>query len=623
MLMTTVPVFAESIISLDEIVVYGTLAETELWKTGSSSEKINSNKLETTGSTSVTTIMKALPGITTTQSGAYGGTTYLSIRGLPSAYIKPLKDGIDISDPSAIKTEFGDLGELTTHNVSSIEVLKGTQSAIYGSSAVAGVMAITTLDLEGAVDGIQQTFNTSIGSNKTTSGSYSFTQVDSNAKLGIAISGFQTQGLSASSVRTIDDITGKPNHEKDSFESRSITLGATVNLNENLEIGAKIFTEKSDAEYDEMGGADYDTAMDGTFDERKTRDSLGATTFVKYKTSGWEHKFSLSSYEIKRYSTSPTTGPNGLAITNRYKGKRQSAQYVASGHLTNSISLSFGFDTEKETSHSNSLVGDIRSTTTNGAFFETQYLATDRLAFMANFRRDAHDAFGNFDSYRVSSSYKLSEQTVVRVMQSTGFRSPSMEELYSYYPSTIPAYVFYGNKDLKPESFKSNELTLNHTFANSGIISMSLFETFFDDRIQSTLNSYENSAKQSSIKGSEISINAPLGETTDFSLAFTSLTKNQMAGDRSAGQTVSLSINQHFSDKLSGNIQVISVTDQPSKGTKPRHDYKILNLGLNYNLYNNLGVYGKIENAGDYFYETEPGFTSLGRTLTVGISASF
>ena len=71
------------------------------------------------------------------------GAQHGAIRGLPARYVGVQIDGIDVSDPSGTQNQF-DFGGLTGGGLGRIEVLKGSQSALYGSEAVGGLIDITT-----------------------------------------------------------------------------------------------------------------------------------------------------------------------------------------------------------------------------------------------------------------------------------------------------------------------------------------------------------------------------------------------------------------------------------------------------------------------------------------------
>src|SRR5215213_8467989 len=101
---------------------------------------ITGDDLRLRGVTSVAAALEGLPGLTFAQSGSFGSTTALFLRGGESKYVKVLIDGVPVNDPGGAF----DFGSLTTDNVERIEVVRGPASVLYGADAVTGVIQIFT-----------------------------------------------------------------------------------------------------------------------------------------------------------------------------------------------------------------------------------------------------------------------------------------------------------------------------------------------------------------------------------------------------------------------------------------------------------------------------------------------
>jgi iron complex outermembrane receptor protein/vitamin B12 transporter len=84
--------------------------------------------------------LPSVPGLQVTQTGQHGGTTSLFVRGANSNANKVLIDGVPTNDIGGA-VEFGDL---SINGLDSIEVLRGPNSVLYGSDALAGVVSLTT-----------------------------------------------------------------------------------------------------------------------------------------------------------------------------------------------------------------------------------------------------------------------------------------------------------------------------------------------------------------------------------------------------------------------------------------------------------------------------------------------
>jgi len=108
---------------------------------GSSFTLLDSLDLERRQTRTVSDVLRDVPGIAVNRSGAVGGVTQIRIRGAESRHTLTLIDGIKASDPYA--NEF-DFATLIADEVARVEVLRGQQSALYGSDAIGGVINYIT-----------------------------------------------------------------------------------------------------------------------------------------------------------------------------------------------------------------------------------------------------------------------------------------------------------------------------------------------------------------------------------------------------------------------------------------------------------------------------------------------
>jgi vitamin B12 transporter len=87
--------------------------------------------------------LHSVPGLSFTQSGSFGQTASVFIRGANSEHTLVLIDGIEVNDPSSTSRNF-DFGGMNMSEIERIEVLRGAQSPLYGSDAIGGVVQIIT-----------------------------------------------------------------------------------------------------------------------------------------------------------------------------------------------------------------------------------------------------------------------------------------------------------------------------------------------------------------------------------------------------------------------------------------------------------------------------------------------
>jgi outer membrane cobalamin receptor len=128
---------------LEEVVVFGTKIPRQLAGLTHSATVINADAIEQLAYTDVTEVLRRTTGIEFRQAGGVGQYNSTRLRGLSAANVLVLVDGVRINQGSS--GHIGNLmGQLDPAMIETVEVLRGPQATLYGASATAGVIAITT-----------------------------------------------------------------------------------------------------------------------------------------------------------------------------------------------------------------------------------------------------------------------------------------------------------------------------------------------------------------------------------------------------------------------------------------------------------------------------------------------
>lgn len=128
---------------LNDVVISATKTESTLLELANSVSVIDSQKIANSSSTNVFDIIKNETGISFTRQGGTGTLSNLYIRGANSGHTLVLVDGVEMnltSDPSGVY----DFSTLALDNIERIEIVRGPQSTLYGSDALAGLINIIT-----------------------------------------------------------------------------------------------------------------------------------------------------------------------------------------------------------------------------------------------------------------------------------------------------------------------------------------------------------------------------------------------------------------------------------------------------------------------------------------------
>jgi vitamin B12 transporter len=134
---------------LDPVVVTGTQVAVPVSEVPSAVTVIDREAIESRQVTDVLPLLRTVPGLAVVQQGSRGSVTSVFPRGGEADYNMVLVDGVPVNDAGGAY----DFSDLTTDNIERIEIIRGPQSALYGSNAIGSVIEIFTRRGQGPVQG--------------------------------------------------------------------------------------------------------------------------------------------------------------------------------------------------------------------------------------------------------------------------------------------------------------------------------------------------------------------------------------------------------------------------------------------------------------------------------------
>ena len=416
------------------IVVTASRAEEKASDTPASVSLIDAQRIERVGAPLIADFLRLTPSASVAVSGPAGSQTQLRIRGAEANHVLLFVEGIRANDPAAGNEPRFEL--LNADLASRIEVVRGPQSALWGSEAIGGVVAV-----QGEVPGSGGTqafaeagsYNSLRGVARTTLGN-----ADQGISLGVA--GQRSDG--------IDAFSG--NGERDGFRNAGLRASGRYRLLPDLLIGASGFGLWGKSEFDGYAPPTFNRA--DTLD--KTRNQLAAgRLFVE---AGRRDR----TYAVASASRLRSSNRNLLdeVPQNRTSARRRTFGLEAGHNLDDHLFIAA---LESELEHFRARDTAFGGLTTQDRSRRHNSLTLEwRGKKMGPFSPGLavrHDVFSRFkDATTVRASLKADIATGVSISGSygEGIAQPTFFDLYGFFPD-----FFIGNPNLKPEHSKGWEIS--------------------------------------------------------------------------------------------------------------------------------------------------------------------
>lgn len=563
--------------------------------------------------------LRDVPGVAVS---TVAGQTQLRLRGSEANHVLVLVDGIEVSDPFA--GEF-DMGTLQAEPGNALEVLRGPQSALYGSDAIGGVIAYRSASAREAPGLAARVEAGSFGT--------------FNAALR---AGFAADRHELALGATLVSSDGTPNARGGTRDigrtSRSLSAKGALDLLPGLSLRGVARHVRSEGDFNDQDFDPLSPTFGLVVDSPRTRfvqDAFYGLLGAQAQSADGRrrHDFSVQLADIARDSFGPSGRSFGHA-GERLKASHVSAFEFGSGVFAHSLTLAADWERERfrntdphgfaftgtRGTRNIGLVGEYRA---SAAIFE----------FSAALRRDFNNRFADATSVRIAGAAGVGPSTRLRAAYGTGIKNPGFYELFGFADGR-----FIGNEDLRPEKSRGWEAGIDQQLGGDV---MRLSATYFDSRLEDEIftafpppDFIATPANRDSIshqQGIELALRAQLGPQVALDMAYSWLDAEENGANevrrpahiasavlgwsaRDGDASATLIVRHH------GASEDLAFTDPSFVPVRVRlDDYTLVALAGEMRLDSRLRLFARVTNLLDERYEQVFSFVSQGRSGVVGI----
>jgi vitamin B12 transporter len=452
-----------------EVVVTADREPEPISRTGSSISVVKGEALATSNPGSLVDALRTVPGLDITESGGPGSTTNIRLRGANTGQTLVMIDGIRINDPTAASGDF-DFAMFAPSAIERIEVLKGPQSALYGSDAMGGVVNIITKKGSGPA---QFNVRTEAGSYGTAVTNGSVTGSTGPWSYAVTGGGQHSNGFSRFGYR-IPALEAKYGPlENDGFDRVGGSARFGYDAGEGVRLEAGTLSSFTRSAYDQSTGTFPDTPSSANrllqqVWARGSVDTFGGilTHSLNVFDTHIDRSFDDVTYKINKLPKNTTS------IISDFVGNSTGAEYQGNLKLGPLGSLIVGSRAQHETANTYStnllpipgptiaLLGKAQDT--NSVFTLWQLPIGERLNITLGGRVDDVVNVAQFETWRATAAYTIAETgTKFHTSAGTGAKAPTLFQLYD------PAN---GTPSLKPEQSFGYDAGIDQSLFNGRVI---------------------------------------------------------------------------------------------------------------------------------------------------------
>ena len=606
--------------TLDDVIVTANKIEQKQNTTGKLVTVITAAQLNAHAGQSVAQVLSEQAGLNLPGALSNAGTVpSIYMRGASSGRTLILVDGAPVGDPSMISNEF-DLNLVPLAQIERIEILKGSQSTLYGSDAIGGVINIITKKKAGSF----LRAGASAGSYGTKTNQLSLN--GSLAKINYTL-GFENQ--KADGFSSANDKNNTGNFDKDGYKNNSwyTKLNYAINDNWSLQANTRKTAYKASIDY-------------GAFKDDKDEYFNNATTMsglqLKYKKDKTVFQFQYQYTTQDRSYLNDSTDKKYITYeNNQYVGKTHFADAFLSKSIGQNIQWILGSDfrygSYNQTYASISVYGPYNENFKDTFQFQNALYgsllindASKKWLLELGTRYNHHSRYGDNQTFTISPSYVIQPGLRILSSISSGFKAPSLYQIS--YNTALKAETSV-NAELGVD-YKSNPVDARIVYFNRTInngIDYNYIDYNFFNFIKQKVNGIEIELNHRLPHGQSVGVNYTLlnGQETNQNRITTTdtITYNYLL--KRPKHNLQMMYNIAFNPKWQASLSGRFISSRYDVGGYATQDvkldyYTLFNAHIQYQASKGLSFYVDMQNILQDQFQEIYGYNAMGRNIQFG-----
>ncbi len=483
---------ADDVSAIPEVTVTADRVDEPVNSTGSSVTVIPGTRLQQWGPQGITEVLRDVAGVEVTQTSGPGTTTQVRLRGADPGQALVMIDGVPVGNVAGTDGSL-DFGNLTAIDIERIEILRGPQSALYGSDAMSGVINIITK--KGKAGKPQRSATIEAGSYGTITARASMSGATDNWTYSLGVSATHTDSFAAYGYRvnrplTIGDgvtpLPPLPDAEPTNKGGVSGRFTYTISPTASVDFGFSGFGNGI------TFSNSYAMVASDVFSSENNSQAYIGSAFARLNFSAFDGVlnnhlgvFNSTTYNsVNEAEGCYDASYNAFNCNSGYHGARDGVEYQGDLSFGPYGSLIFGarsmIELASTTQSPNPEDGSFNpisaQQTTNSAYAEYRLPLFSRLDFTFGGRVDAIEGGSTFVTGRATVAYHIDETgTKLRASFGNGAKAATLYERYSE----------YGDPTLLPEQNVGGEVGVDQkVFGDFGTVSATAFDSYYTNLIQ-------------------------------------------------------------------------------------------------------------------------------------------